>query len=106
VNLVTNLEVRIECIPRMRSELLETESDTFLILIEIKDNDIDLLVELQELVRIIYAAPAEVGNMNETVPTTEVDEYALVVDVLNGTLEYLPLLEFANDFSQIGKAQV
>ncbi len=99
VNLVAYFEVRIKRIPRVRSQLLETERDTFLLLIEVEDNDVDLLVELQQLVRVVYAAPAEVGNMNETVHTTEVDEYAVVGDVLNGTLEYLTLLELADDLS-------
>ena len=47
VNLVTNLQVRIKSIPRMRSQLLQTESDTLLIIVEIKDNNVDLLVELE-----------------------------------------------------------
>ena len=45
LNLVADLEVRIEVLPRMWSELLETESDALLLLVEVEDNDLDLLVE-------------------------------------------------------------
>ena len=99
VHLVAYLEVRIKCIPRVRSQLLETESDTFLLLIEVEDNDVDLLVELQELVRVVNASPAEVGDVDKTIHASEVDEDTVVGDVLNRTFEYLTLLEFADDLS-------
>ena len=57
LNLVTYLEVRIEGIPRMRSELLETEGDTLLLFVEIEDNNVELLVEFHNFVGIVYAAP-------------------------------------------------
>ena len=44
-NLVTNLDVRIESFPRMRSKLFDTEGDALLDIVEVKDNDVDLLVE-------------------------------------------------------------
>ena len=43
---VTNLQVWIESIPWVRSELLQTKSDALLLVVEVEDNDIDLLVEL------------------------------------------------------------
>ena len=53
---IANLEVRIECVPRMRCELLETEGDTLLAVIEVEDDDFDLLVELYDFFRIVDAA--------------------------------------------------
>ena len=61
---VANLEVRIEGIPRMRSELLEAEGDTFLAVVEVEDNDFDSLVQLDDLFRVVDTSPAEVGDMN------------------------------------------
>ncbi len=40
--------------------------------------------------------------MDETVNTAEVDEYAVVGDVLDSTLKYLTLLELADDFALLG----
>ena len=57
LNLVTNLEVRIKSIPRMSLELLQTESDSLLVLIEVEDNDIDLLVKGNNLLRMVDSAP-------------------------------------------------
>ena len=81
----------------MWSELLQTESDTTLLIVEVEDNNIDLLVELDNLVRIVYAAPRQVCDMDESVNTTEVNEYTVRGDILNGTLEDLTLLELADD---------
>ena len=57
LNLVTNLEVCIECIPRMNCELLETESDSLLRLIEVEDNDVDLLVESNDFLWMVDTSP-------------------------------------------------
>ena len=102
LNLVTNLEVRIKSIPRMSLELLQTESDSLLVLIEIEDNDIDLLVEGNNLLRMVDSAPGEVCDVDETVNTAEVHEYSVVGDVLDSTLKYLTFLELADDFCLLG----
>ena len=52
------MDRRAECM--VWSELLQTESDTLLLLIEVEDNNVDLLVERYNLVWIAYAAPREV----------------------------------------------
>ena len=93
VHFVTNFEVSVELLPRMRSELFETESDAFLLFVEVKDNDVDLLVELNDFFRIGYAAPAQVSDVNKTIYATEVNEDAVVSDVLNHTFENLTFLE-------------
>ena len=93
LNVVANLEVRIQRIPRVLSKLLETESDTLLLLIEVEDNNVNLLVESNNLMWIAYAAPREVSDMYESVNTTEVNEYTVRCDVFNSTLEDLTLLK-------------
>ena len=91
LNVVANFEVSIQGIPRMRSELLQAESNALLLVVEVEDNDINLLVELYNLVGIVYAAPRQVGDVDESVNTAEVNEYTVSSDVLNGTLEDLTL---------------
>ena len=97
LHVVAHLQVSVESIPWVRSELLQTESDALLLLIEVEDNDIDLLVESNNLVRIAYAAPREVCDVDETVNTAEVNEYTIRSDVLNSTFEDLTLLELADN---------
>ena len=98
---ITDLKVSIEAIPRMLGELLETESDPLLLLVEIKDDDLDLFIEGNNLLRVIDTTPGKICNMDETVHTAEVDEYAVVGDVLDGSFENLTLFEFGNEFGPL-----
>ena len=98
LNLVTYLEVFVKSIPRMGSELLQTKSDTLLFLIEVEDYYVELLIELYDFVGIVYAAPRKVGNVDQTVYATEVDEHTVRSDILNSTFEYLTLLKLRDDF--------
>ena len=77
----------------MWCELLQAESNALLLLVEVNDSDIDLLVKLNNLVWIAYAAPRKVCDMDETVNASEVNEYAVRCDVLNGTFEDLTLFK-------------
>ncbi len=95
---VTNFEVWIELFPWMRSKLFETECNTFLFFIEVKNNNVDLLIELNDFFRVCNASPAQVCDVNQTIYATKVDEYAVVSDVLNHTFENLTFLETRNNF--------
>ena len=57
LDLVADLEVRIEVVPRMGSKLLQTEGDALLLLVEVEHHDLDLLVEGNDLLGIVDAAP-------------------------------------------------
>ena len=97
LDMVADLEVLVEAIPWVRGELLQTEGNALLLLVEVEDNDIDLLVELHHLVRIAHAAPREVGDVDESVNTTEINEDAVGRDVLDSTLQNLTLLQVRDD---------
>ena len=94
---ITLLKVRIEGIPWVRHKLLETESDTCLLLIKVKDDHVDLLIDRDHLRGISDTTPREVGNMYQTVYATEVDEGTIRGDPLDDTLEDLTLLELGDD---------
>ena len=99
---VTDLDILVEIVPRMRSELLVTEGDPLLAGIELLDDDLDLLVQGDNLLRIVDSTPAEVSDVDETVNTTEVNEDTVVGDVLDSTLKDLSLLELADELSPAG----
>jgi len=82
----------------MRSELLQAESDTLLLIIEVKDNDVEFLVEFNHFFRIANTAPRKVCNVNQTIYATQVDKYTIGSDILNGTFENLSFFEFTDDF--------
>ena len=98
LNMVAFFQVSVEGIPWMRSELLQTKSDTLLVVVEVEDNDIDLLVEGNHFVWIAYAAPRKVCDVDESVNTAKVNEYTVRGDVLDSTFENLTLLKLADDF--------
>ena len=57
LNLVTNLEVCIKCIPRVLAKLLETKSDSLLRLIEVENNNVDLLVKSNNFLWMVDTTP-------------------------------------------------
>ena len=57
LHLVSDLERLIERLPRMRGELLQTQGDALLGLVEVEDHDVDLLIERHDLLGVVYAAP-------------------------------------------------
>ncbi len=99
LNLVTDLDIRIEAIPRMSGKLLQTESDSLLLLVEVENYDLDLLIKFNNFLWVVYAAPREVSDVDETVNTAEVNEYTIVGDVLDCSFENLAFFEFADDFA-------
>ena len=99
LDVIANLELAVESIPRMRSELLQAESNALLLIVEVENDNIDLLVESNNLMRIADAAPREVCDVDESVNTAEIDEYTIRGDVLNGTLKNLTLLELRDDLA-------
>ena len=63
-HLVTNFQVRIKSIPWMRSKLFQTQSDTFLFVIEVKDNNVEFLIQFNNFFRIANASPRKVCNVD------------------------------------------
>ena len=94
---VTHFQVCTQCIPWMRSQLFQTKSDTFLLVIEVKNNNVQLLIQLYNFVRMIYTAPRKVGNMNQSVYATQVNEYSVRGDIFNSTFKYLSFFQFRDD---------
>ena len=81
----------------MRSELLETESDTLLVVVEVEDNNLNLRIQLNDFFRMSNASPRQVGDVDETVNTAQVDKYTVAGDILNSTFEYLTFFELRDN---------
>jgi len=81
----------------MRSQLLQTKSDTLLLVVEVEDNHVDLLVQVNDLFRMRNTAPRKVCDVDQTVYAAQVDEYAVRGDVLDSTFQYLTFFQFRDD---------
>ena len=90
--------------PGVGLQLLEAERDALALAVELEDLDAELVANADDLFRVGDAAPAHVGDVKEAVDATQVDEGAVLGDVLDDTiedgafdeaLERLPLLALA-----------
>ena len=81
--------------PRAGRLLLEAEGDLLLVLVHLEDVDFELLVDVDDLVRIVDAAPAHVGDVQQAVDAAEIDEGAELGDVLDDALADLARLDLA-----------
>ena len=79
--------------PRICIELLHAERDTLGFGIVANDLNLDGLADRQGFCRMVDAAPRDIGDMQQTVHTAEIDERAVIGDVFDHALENLAFLE-------------
>ena len=88
----------------MRLQLLQTKRDSFLILIKVKYNNIQFLIQLKHLIWMVDTSPGNICYIKKSVNTTQVHESSKVSDILNDTFKNLPFLKTSNNrFSLISK---
>ena len=69
--------------------LLEAQSDLFFVAIDVKDHHFDFLVDLDHFGWVTNAAPAHVGDVQQAVDSTQVNERTEIGDVLDRSLTQL-----------------
>ena len=79
--------------PRIGDELLVAERDALGRRVVLEHDHVDLVVDLEQLGRMADAAPRHVGDVQQAVDAAEIDERAVVGDVLDDALEHLALGE-------------
>ena len=73
--------------PWIRPDLLESEADTLAVGVKLEDLDFDRLADLEHLTWMVEATVRHVGDVEQAVDTTEVDEATVVGDVLDDAVE-------------------
>ena len=99
LDLVADFEFGCQGIPGMGHELLETQGDALLLVVEVENNDVELLVKLHNFLGVVYAAPGEVGDVDKTIYAAQIDEHTVGGDVLDGSLENLTFFEFGDNLA-------
>ena len=79
--------------PGIFGELLGAERDALGLAVELEDDDVDLVADLHEVGRVVDAAPGHVGDVEEAVEAAEVDERAVVGQVLDRSAQHASLFE-------------
>ena len=75
--MVANFQIRVKGIPWMGSKLLQSESNALLVVIKVKDYNIDFLIQRYNLMRVAYTSPREVCYMDESVYAAKVNKYTI-----------------------------
>ena len=73
--------------PRIFAQLLHAERNAVLLLVELEDLGGDFVADRQHFGRMLDAAPGEVGDVQQAVDAAQVDERAVVGDVLDDALD-------------------
>src|SRR5256884_2484446 len=77
----------LHALPRVRRLLLVAERDAARLAVEVQHDHLDLVTDLEDLRRVAHASPAHVGDVQQPVDAAQVDEGAVVGDVLHGARE-------------------
>ena len=90
--------LQIDTVPRIGFELLHAEADALGLDVEADDLDLDGLADTQNFGRMADPPPGDIGDMQQAVDFAEIDERAVVGDVLDHALENLPLFQAGDQF--------
>ena len=86
-----------DLLPWVFLRLLETQGDALPVAVDVEHLDVDLLVDLQHLGRMVDVRPRQLADVDEAVDAVEVDEGAEVDDVGDGALDDVANRELVDD---------
>src|SRR5262249_28816505 len=84
---------RLDALPRIVEQLLHAERDAVGLVVDFYNLDLHLLADIEHLGGMIDAPPGDVGDVQEAVDAAEVDEGAVVGDVLDDAVDDLPFFQ-------------
>ena len=67
------------------------------LVVDLDDLDLDRLADGQDFARMVDAAPGDIGDMQQAVDAAEIDERAVIGDVLDDAVDDLALFEVRDD---------
>ena len=71
--------------PWIRQQLFVTERDALALAIEFQNLDLNVVADAEQLVRILQTSPRHVSHVQQTIDSAEIDERAVVSEVLDLT---------------------
>src|SRR5207302_505041 len=80
-------------LPRVFLRRLERQRHPLAVHVDVEHFDRDFLTDLDDLARVVDVLPGQLGDMDKTVDTTEVDERTEVDDRRDDALAHLSLLQ-------------
>jgi hypothetical protein len=86
-------------------QLLHAERDALRLGIDLDDLHFDGVADIQHLRRMRDPLPAHVGDMKQTVDPAEIDEGAVIGDVLDDAFAHFAFLQLSDDFGPFAGAR-
>src|SRR5213078_778948 len=90
--------LRLDALPRIVQQLLHAERDTVGLVVDLDDLDLHGLADGEHLGRVIDPAPGDIGDVQQAVDAAEIDERAVVGDVLDHAVDHLTLFKILHQF--------
>ncbi len=87
----------LDRLPRIGLKLLHAERDALRLRVDADDLHLHRVADIEDLGGVVDAAPGHVGDVQQAVDAAEIDEGAVVGDVLDETVDHLALLEAGDD---------
>ena len=87
--------------PGIGLQLLHAEADALGLGIDAHDLHLDRIADVDDLARVIDAAPGHVGDVQQAVDAAQVDEGAVVGDVLDQAFDHLTLGQLRDDLGAL-----
>ena len=87
--------------PRIGLQLLHAEADALRLGVDAHDLHLDRVADVDDLARVIDAPPGHVGDMQQAVDAAEVDEGAVVGDVLDQAVDHLAFGQLGDDLGAL-----
>ena len=88
--------------PRIVAQLLETQGHAIALTVETQHLGFDLVADGEHFRRMFHALPRQVGDMQQAVHTAQVDEGAVVGEVLDHALDDLPFFQIGQQGFALG----
>jgi hypothetical protein len=88
-------------IPRISFKLLHAKRDALGFRVEADDLNLNGLADLEGFGRMVDAAPRDIRDMQQAIDTAEIDEGAVIGDVLDHALKHLAFLEVGHQFGPL-----
>ncbi len=90
-----------DALPRIGLELLDAEADALGLGIDADDLHLHRVADIHDLARMVDTSPRHVGDMQKPVDAAEIDEGAVVGDVLDHAVDDLALFETGDDLAAL-----
>ena len=87
--------------PRIGLQLLHAEADALRLRVDADDLHLHGVADVDDLARMIDAAPGHVGDVQQAVDAAQVDEGAVVGDVLDDAVDHLALVQPGDDLGAL-----